>query len=125
MELDTVSGASIDADVFKTKLKQVLLRNRDRTGGERRLSAIAPLGGGTRLSCCPFHICMYIHYMVSMLLSPNTFHITVSIVELAKVWRDAFDASTAQAAPTPVRAPRERKQEIDSVYVGGGCVGCL
>lgn len=55
----------------------------------------------------------------------DNFHITVSIVELAKVWRDAFDASTAQAAPTPVRAPRERKQEIDSVYVGGGCVWCL
>lgn len=41
-------------------------------------------------------------------------------MELAKVWRAAFDASTVQAAaPTPVRAPRERKQEIDSVYVGG------
>lgn len=67
---------------------------------------------------------MYVYYIANTFPSHNTFHITVSIVELAKVWRAAFDASTAQAAPPPVRAPRDRKQEIDSVYVGG-TLGCL
>jgi hypothetical protein len=49
--MDTVSGVSVDLDVFKSKLQQLLLRHRqeDGPGGGsrgRRLSLIAPLGGG-------------------------------------------------------------------------------
>jgi len=46
-ELDTVSGVSLDLDVFKTKLRQLLLRTNSNKDNERRLSTIAPLGGGT------------------------------------------------------------------------------
>jgi hypothetical protein len=88
---------------------------------------------------CSWSPVMYAHSSDSTAIPCVCVCKTVSIVELAKVWRAAFDttAPTTSLAAGPQQAPvrtparrrqqqqqqqqQQRKQEIEGVYVGGAC----